>query len=178
MMPTNAIPNGFVLLARKIDGSEVAHASPCTRELFALFIRKANFKDRPCGDTVVRRGQWLTSYTEIQEALHWTKGARKLVYTKGQIEAAMKWLRGRAMVTTTKTTRGLFVTVDNYDLYQTPDNYGHHSGDHGGDHTGRHTTREEGYKLREEPQTPLEVGPDHRTVRDHALAAMGVSHAG
>ena len=39
----------------------------------------------------------------------------------------MKWLRNRTMITTRKTTRGMVITVCNYDAYQTPENYENHT---------------------------------------------------
>ncbi len=128
-MGNGAIRKGFILKARKIEDSDIAHASPCTRELWDLILRKANFRDQRCGRTVIRRGQWLTTYEEIQELLHWRIGYRKLVYTHHQINRAMKALRRHTMIATAKATRGLFVSVLNYDFYQTQGNYeGHNDG--------------------------------------------------
>ncbi len=50
-----SIPKGFILKARKIEDSEVAHASPCTREMWDLILRKANFRNRKCGNTTIKR---------------------------------------------------------------------------------------------------------------------------
>jgi len=132
---TSEIGKGFVLKARKIEDSEITHASPCTRELFDLYIRQASFRDHKVGDRTICRGQWLTSYARIQDALHWTSGCRPVTYTRGQIEAATKWLRSRAMVTTAKTTDGMLITICNYSVYQDPNRYGRHTGNHDGDHT-------------------------------------------
>jgi len=44
-------------------------------------------------------------------------------YKKHQCENSMKWLRKAEMVTTVKTTRGIVVTICNYDHYQNPANY-------------------------------------------------------
>ena len=131
----NAIRKGFILKARKIEDSAIAHAAPCTREVWDLILRKANFRDQKCGHTVIRRGQWLTTYEEIQELLHWRVGFRKIIYTRHQIEAAMKFLRSGSMVTTAKATRGLFITALNYDLYQHLENYEHHNENPNEDHS-------------------------------------------
>ncbi len=149
-MTAGAMHNGYVLIARSLDESVIAHAAPCTRELFHLCIRRANFRDRQWGGRVIRRGQWATSYRDIQEALHWTVGFRKITYSKAQIEASMKMLRRGSMITTSKTTRGLLITVVNYDTYQRPDNYEGHTEDHGEDHNK--TTHKE-KKVRKEKNT-------------------------
>jgi hypothetical protein len=123
-----SIKKGYILKARKIEDSAIAHASPCTREVWDLMLRKANFKDQKCGQTTIKRGQWLTSYDEIRELLHWRLGYRKMRYTRDQIKAATVWLRSRLIVRTSKATRGFFITVVNYDTYQEPDNYGRPDG--------------------------------------------------
>lgn len=117
------IPRGYILKARKIDDSEVAHAPPHIREIWDLLLRKANYRDYKTGGKTIRRGQLLTSYQDILDDLSWRVGYRIERYTKHQCENAMKWLRKRSMITTARTTRGLIVTVLNYDKYQDPKNY-------------------------------------------------------
>lgn len=153
-----SIPKGFILKARKIEDSEVAHASPCTREMWDLILRKANFRNRKCGNTTIKRGQWFTTYEEIQELLHWCVGYRKLTYTRHQINAATKYLRSRLMVTTTKATRGFFITVVNYERYQQRDNYERHNGRHNEDHDNATGQRKNG-KKEEQPLYPLPGKP-------------------
>lgn len=140
------IPKGCVLVARKRDDSECAHAAPCTRELFDLAVRKANYRDQKCGRTTIRRGQWLTSYEEIQKLLHWRIGYRKLTYTRHQISAGMKYLRSHLMVTTAKATRGLFITVINYGFYQQLSNYENHNESHNENHSKATRQRSKGSK--------------------------------
>ena len=57
-------------------------------------------------------------------------GWRKEAYSKSDCETAMKWLKKHTMITTTKTTRGLIVTILNYDIYQNPKNYENHTNDY------------------------------------------------
>lgn len=121
---------GFILQARSIEDSEVAHFPPHVREVWSYFLRKANFKDHKVAGKVIKRGELLTSYQEIIENLHWKVGFRKERYSKWQIETAMKLLMKITMVTTTRTTRGMIVTVCNYDKYQDPETYENHNGNH------------------------------------------------
>jgi hypothetical protein len=151
--PANQIAKGFILKARKIEDSDVAHAPPHVREVWDLILRKANFRDRRCGRTTIRRGQWLTTYEEIQELLHWRIGYRKMTYSRWQIEWAMKKLRLWVMIATRKATRGLFITVVNYNFYQCLDNYDCHNDCHN-DATGQ---RRNG--RRKEELTPLPPAP-------------------
>ncbi len=127
------IPGGYILKARRIAQSEIAHASPCTREVWDWLLLHVNFKSRRCGDTVIRRGQTLTSADKIRDALHWRVGFRIERYTEHQIERAMKWLRERGMIATARATRGMFITVCRYSYYQNPARYEGRSESHSED---------------------------------------------
>ena len=130
-MSQNRIKGGYCILARCIDESEIAAASPCTRELWNWLIRKANWSD----GKKLKRGQVLTTYNDISDALSWKVGFRVSRYSMHEIEAAMKTIRRLSMVTTTKTTQGMLITICNYDKYQNPNNYEDHNEDHNEDHT-------------------------------------------
>jgi hypothetical protein len=117
------IEGGYILQPRKVKESEIAFAPPHVREIWNWLLREANHKDVKTGGTVIKRGQTMRSYRDIQEALHWMVGYRKETYKKWHCEIAMRWLTKRHMITTTKTTRGLLITICNYDHYQDPKNY-------------------------------------------------------
>lgn len=124
------IPRGYILKARKIEESEVAHAPPHVREIWDYLLRKANYRDHKTGGKTIHRGQVLTSYQDIMDDLSWKVGYRTERYTRHQVETAMKYLTKRHMVTTTKTTRGMIVTICNYERYQDPKNYENHNENH------------------------------------------------
>lgn len=134
------ISGGFVLQARKTDNSEIAHKPPHYREIFNWLYRKANHKN----NDKIKRGQCVRSIKDIQDGLCWYIGYRKQKYTKDQCENAMKWLRTRGMITTTKTTRGMFITICNYEFYQNPKNYEYNS-EHDNEHN-KSTTVIQHYK--------------------------------
>jgi hypothetical protein len=117
------IKGGYYIKARCIQESEIQHAPPHVREIWDWFIMKANHAPYKKHGNTFERGQLLCSYADIQEALHWTIGWRKKTYSKADCETAMKWLKKRVMVTTRKTTRGMIVTICNYDRFQNPENY-------------------------------------------------------
>ena len=121
------IGGGFYIKAKKTQHSEIMHAPPHVREIWDWLLMNANFKDSKKGGLVVKRGQILTSYKEIQEALHWKVGYRKMKYSRSQIETATKWYMNRTMITTAKTTRGFIITILNYDKYQDIKNYENHN---------------------------------------------------
>jgi len=113
------IEGGFYLKARRVQETWIAKAPPHIREIWDWILLKANYQD----NGKIKRGQLLTTYSEIQDGLAWFVGYRKETYKKHHCEIAMKALTRELMITTTKTTRGLIVTVLNYNKYQNPKNY-------------------------------------------------------
>ncbi len=126
------IEGGYYLKARKIQESSIMHAPPHVREIWDWLLMKAMYRN----GSSLERGQILTSYDDIRRGLSWKVGYRTERYSKWDCEKAMKWLTKEQMITATKTTRGLVITVRNYDYYQNPNNYEDHTESHNG------TTRE------------------------------------
>lgn len=117
------IKGGYILQPRIIDESKTSRFPPHVREIWLYLLRRANHEDRVVHGTLIKRGQLKTSYKDILEDLSWYVGYRKESYKKHHCEIAMKLLTKQQMITTAKTTRGMIVTVCNYDYYQTPENY-------------------------------------------------------
>ncbi len=115
----NKIRGGYYIKARKIMESDIAHASPVTREVFDHLIHRSNFAD----SKKFRRGQWFGTYEHIAEGLHWYEGFRKTKYSTKQIRSAIDFLRDREMIRTKKSFRGLVITINKYNAYQDPKNY-------------------------------------------------------
>lgn len=115
------INGGYILQPRIIDGSESSNFPPVTRELWGYLLRNVNHarNDR----LNIDRGQGFFRLADIQEDLKWYSGYRKNVYSKPQLTKSLRRLREGNMVETTKETRGLLITICNYDYYQDPKNY-------------------------------------------------------
>ena len=138
------IKGGYYVKARRIQESEIAHATPCIREVWDWLIMQCNHVPKKTCGTIIDRGQCLRSIRDIQDGLSWKSGYRKETYSKSQVEYALNWLRrggygliagdhtDTPMVTTRKTTRGMIITVCNYDYYQRPENYEHNNGQDNG----------------------------------------------
>jgi len=82
----------------------------------------------------LKRGQLYTSIPEIQEACSWYIGYRKVTPSKSQIYQIIDWLRKpndvdneadmkTSMMTTMKATHGMLINIENYNIYQEPNNY-------------------------------------------------------
>lgn len=117
------IPGGYILQPRCIDNSFIAGAPPHVREIWSYLLRKANHQPRKASGKLLDRGQLWTSYSQIISDLSWKVGYRKESYKRHHIETAMKLLTAHTMIATTKTTRGMIVTICKYDYYQNPRNY-------------------------------------------------------
>lgn len=121
-----SINGGFYLKARCVQSSYIAHAPPCVREIWDWMLMRAMHKD----GKDLKRGQLICTYRDIQEGLHWFIGFRKMTYSKWDCERALKALMKATMITTTKTTSGLIVSIINYAKYQDARNYESHNESH------------------------------------------------
>jgi hypothetical protein len=120
------IEGGYILLARKILDSEIMEKPPLCLKLWVWMLEKANHKDRG----KFKRGQFHTSIREMQEAMAYKVGYRKNRPTVKQIRRTYEGLMKGTMISTAKGTRGMVVTILNYDRYQNPKNYEGHSKQH------------------------------------------------
>lgn len=120
--------NGYILIARKLfdpELSKLMNKPPLYLKLWMWMVSKANFKDRG----KLQRGQFMASIAQMQKAMTYKIGYRNVVPTKDQIRGAYETFMKTNMITTAKTTRGLIVTILNYDKYQLPGNYETHNED-------------------------------------------------
>jgi len=113
------IQGGYILQPRCFDQSESSHFPPVAREVWLYLLRRVNHKD--VGK--FGRGQGFFSLTDIQKDLSWMVGYRREMYSKPQITKALRRLREGNMIEVAKATRGVFVTVCNYNFYQDPESY-------------------------------------------------------
>ena len=105
------IDGGATLWARKTLESEIFTGKPA--EWFKIWfyvVNKANHSDNKS----LKRGQCFLKYDRITEA---TRANRH------QIDHFIRWAKKERMLATQKATRGMVVTVLNYDEYQTLGNY-------------------------------------------------------
>lgn len=145
------IPGGFILLARKTQDNDVLAAGPpLYTKLWVWMLMQAFWKN---GDKY-SRGQFRTTIREMREAMSWKVGYRKYLPKVCHIRRAYEAFTKSTMISTTKSTRGMVITICNYDKYQNPKNYEEHSEEHDGGTTKSTTVaqdREEGeYKKKEE----------------------------
>jgi hypothetical protein len=136
------IERGYILQPRSWDYSKAAHFPPVVREVWFYLLRNVNHAD----NETCKRGEGWFTLDMIQSALSWSVGYRVMRYSKPQLTKALRKLRDAEMIsrnvlyeginegmhegnakattkTITKATHGIFVSVNNYDEYQTAKNY-------------------------------------------------------
>jgi len=96
-------------LYRKIDESELWHKPPEWFKIWIYILKEVNYKD----SNGVERGERLLTAAQI------TAGCYNV--TVNQVESFLKWARKEQILTTRKTTRGMYIKVLNYAKYQDGD---------------------------------------------------------
>jgi hypothetical protein len=124
---TEKIKGGYVLLARKIIESELMNKPPHYLKLWVWMLGSAFWKD---GDSL-KRGQLLTTIAAMQEAGGYYVGARKKILTRDEVRSCYEAFSKASMITTAKTTRGMVITINNFDTYQSFSSYEGHGEPHG-----------------------------------------------
>lgn len=132
------IPGGYILLSRKLIESEIWDKPPLYLKIWIYILSRAQHTQYKS----LKKGQVRTSIPEIMEACSWHIGYRKQTPSKSQVYKALEWMRTttgnlsrnsyernhesnevETMITTTKATQGMVITIDKYCVYQDPKNY-------------------------------------------------------
>ena len=114
-----AIKGGYILRPRCVGNGSLAHHPPIDRELWDYLIRNVLHKDT--GN--LKRGQGYFQLSDIQEALYWVNGRRKMTYSKPQLTKAIQRICATGSAVSSRVARGVIVTILNYDIYQNPISY-------------------------------------------------------
>jgi len=105
------VNGGATLWARKTLGSEIFEDKPDKWfKIWFFIVNSVSFRAR----RKLKRGQGLFKYEGIIDRT----GA-----TRDQVKHCIEYLKKEKMIATQKATRGFFITVLNYDTYQTIDTY-------------------------------------------------------
>ena len=113
------IKGGYSLQPRAIEYSGAMNFPPVTREIWMFIVRKVQHKPYK----KLKRGEGFFKYQNIQDALSWSVGYRKMTYSKTQIAKSLRRLREGNMIETMKATHGILIKVCNYSHWQNPDHY-------------------------------------------------------
>ena len=140
--PNRQIQNGYVLLPREVD-MILSKQPPLNSKMFNWILTSANFKD----NGKIKRGQLFTTRKDMAQAMSWYEGYRKKTPKDYQITTAYKALEMKNLIKVKPSTRGMVITVIDYEEYQNPSSYkagaGGNAGTHAGAHTGAHDESDE-----------------------------------
>ena len=99
------IPGGATIWARQTMDSEIFQKPDKWFKVWFYLVNQVNYKD----NGQFKRGRGFVTYRQIMDST----GA-----TKGQVKHCIEYLKARHTIATQKATRGMIVTVINYDTYQ------------------------------------------------------------
>jgi len=135
------IRGGYILFARRFI-ELLADMPLLDRTLWVWLYCKANHKDY----AGLARGELVTTIDEMRDAMSYRSGYRMIKPSIMDVRRALGRYCGSNMVVTRKTTRGLVITICDFDLYQNPANYGCYAdvrtGDTAGDKNRAHYKQE------------------------------------
>jgi hypothetical protein len=111
MKKTAEIKGGATIWARQTLESDIFFTKPhAWFKIWFYLVNKANHQD----NGRFKRGECFVQYYIICELT----GAKK-----DEVKRCMSWLKNRGSISTKRSTRGVNVTLTNYDYYQTLENY-------------------------------------------------------
>lgn len=134
---------GYILAARTLQQSAIWTREPLYLKCFLWLLFMANHKDVKRNGYQYRRGELITTYTEIIKAMVFYQNKKPIFPTLKQVRNLLSWLSSEGMIevypirklrkepertradTTAQTGAyiGIKIVIINYDTYQTPENY-------------------------------------------------------
>jgi len=157
------VEGGYILISRRLFKNEIMDKPHLYLKLWIWMLFKANFKDHE----KLQRGQLLTSIDEMREAMSYLVGYRKMRPTRDEIRSAYETFVKASMISTLKTTRGMIITILNYNKYQNIKNYEAHIEDLEGDlPKPTITPHYKGKKEGKNVKTPTEISNEISVLTD------------
>lgn len=105
------INKGAILLARKTLESDIFFKKPHVWfKIWCTILLLANHKDVK----QFKRGEAFTTY---QELCHYSKA------THSELDHCLRWLKSATQIATRKATRGMYIKVIKYNIYQQTETY-------------------------------------------------------
>lgn len=138
---TERIHGGHFLMSRMICLSAIWQKPPQYLRLFIWFIGKAVFQDGYAfKGHVLKRGQLVTTYGEISDALSYSFNRAIIKPTTKEIRIMLSWLQSEGMISMkpmidgtspnkgrpiepTRAYIGMLITIVNYNTYQDIESY-------------------------------------------------------
>jgi len=176
------IPGGAFLLSRKLYYSDVWLRPPLYTRAWLWILGQASHADHEGNGHKYRRGELVTTYHTIRNALAYYDNKRLVLPSLKQIRVILDWLRSEGMISVqpirrnqinewrftgaevgakvgadTRAYIGLRIVVENYDTYQDIESYK-------GRHQGRDFS-EIGHVLNKEEEREKKEPPDFSSLK-------------
>ena len=120
------IPDGYVLLARRLKDSKLWQCPPDTMRVAMYLLHEARWKAEPKQyppDLNVHRGQVLTSLRDIAEECSWWENRKVRKYSAQKIKRIIDTLCEIGFCKRISDTFGTHLSICNYETYQDAGNY-------------------------------------------------------
>lgn len=121
---------GYVPLYKHIKDSAVWQHSALARDMWIYFLIEAHHSERKeyDGRYTIKRGQLLTSYKQIAQALKVKQGSGFATPKYDAIDKTLRWMKEATMVTTHPVRHGTIITLLNYNIWNETDTEENDSG--------------------------------------------------
>ena len=114
------IPDGCILIARKVMESDIWSKPAWWYKIFSYIIMEVSYLEEGKN----KRGSSFFQYKTIFRECNLDKEKTwKGKISPKSIDNVVRWMREVGICTTTRTTRGIWITLCNYKLYQDMKNY-------------------------------------------------------
>lgn len=120
---TDYIPGGYIIIARSLIESEVMNKPSLYFKLWIYMLISATHKK---SKGKLSRGQLLVTYQDLLKVGKYYKGCCLEYPSEKQVRAAVEWFQTAGMISKKRTTRGMIISITNYDHYQDPEKYQRH----------------------------------------------------
>ncbi|NOX48276.1 MAG: hypothetical protein GXO89_15005, partial [Chlorobi bacterium] len=115
----------YFLITRKIFDSPIWRDDPHILKLFIYLIGEARHSKEPrkYSTCVVKRGELLTSLSQIRDANEFFKRGIITKWSRAKVSRMLNYLEKQGYIELLPDTFGTHISICNYDYYQTKENY-------------------------------------------------------
>lgn len=176
MKPANTHISGGYILYSRCFLHMLEEAPLLDRALWTWLNCRANHKDLNSHAGHLARGQLLAGLSEMRDALCHRAGRSVRRPSKAAVYRALERYRRRNMIETRRTTRGLVITICDYERYQNPGNYERHASETVETPIARHDRQQEKNEKKKRGSSSFSHSSLSRTFeqmdRDRAAQAL------
>jgi len=169
------IPGGYILFPRHF--LDLLDEAPLLDRVLWIWLNcRANHRDSDIVHGRLGRGQLLATIPQMQQALSHRAGRSLRTPSKAAIWRGLERFRRRNMIETRRTTRGLVITICQYEVYQNSAHYSRHMTETAQAAEAQHDRQKENNPKKEKRPPCSSVSPLSKTFaemdRERAASAL------